>query len=81
MHDRSLTINSSIIRNRKRIKKETANLDRLTPFESYIACIKGYVGVSLLFIPKAFGNGGIVFSVCCVCFSCLITTVCGVKLI
>ena len=53
----------------------------MNAFETYIACVKGYIAAGILFLPKAFSNGGIVFSTFAMCFSCYITTVCALKLI
>ena len=50
-------------------------------FESYIAIIKGYVGAGILFLPKSFSNGGIIWSSFVLCFSGWITTLCAIKLI
>ena len=50
-------------------------------FESYIAIIKGYVGAGILFLPKSFSNGGMIWSSFVLCFSGWITTLCAMKLI
>ena len=34
----------------------------MTEFQTYIACIKGNCGACVLFIPKAYANGGLLFS-------------------
>ena len=53
----------------------------MTAFQAYIALIKGYCGACVLFIPKAFANGGYVFSVFSLAIAGAITTLGAVKLI
>lgn len=53
----------------------------MTWFQTYIAVIKGYVGACVLFTPKAFANGGYLFSCIVMIISGIITSVCAVKLI
>ena len=53
----------------------------MTAFQTYIALIKGYVGACVLFTPKAYANGGYLFSTFAIFFSGWFTTICAVKLI
>ena len=53
----------------------------MNAFETYIALIKGYVSAGFLFLPKAYSNGGLLLSTFFMCFSCYISTICGIKLI
>ena len=53
----------------------------MTPFQAYIALIKGYCGACVLFIPKAFANGGFVFSILSMSISGAITTLGAIKLV
>ena len=53
----------------------------MTWFQTYIALIKGYMGACVLFTPKAFANGGYIFSSVALMFSGYITTICALKLI
>ena len=56
-------------------------LVKMNWFETYLACIKGYVGAGILFLPKSFANGGMVWSALVMCFSGWVTTICALKLI
>jgi len=63
---------------------ETSVVDKvkkLSPFETYIALVKGYVSLSLLTMPKAFANGGYIFSPICETFTAVLTTYCVSKLV
>ena len=53
----------------------------MTAFQTYIALVKGYCGACVLFTPKAFANGGYMFSTVALIFSAWFTTICAVKLI
>ena len=43
--------------------------------------IKGYCSLGLLILPKAFQNGGYVFSPCIEIVSAILTTICVTKLV
>jgi amino acid permease len=53
----------------------------MNEFETFIAIIKGYCGAVILFCPKAFGNGGFLYSVICLVASGIFTSICAIKLI
>jgi uncharacterized membrane protein YkvI len=53
----------------------------MTAFETYIAIIKGYCGPSLLYVTKAFSNGGFLWSAMALIISGVITITCALKLI
>ena len=42
----------------KRYERKRENVKKLTQFESYIALLKGYSVLSIMFLPKAFLDGG-----------------------
>ena len=50
-------------------------------FQTFIAILKGYCGSCALFTPKAFANGGFLFSTLSLCFSGILTSLCAIKLI
>ena len=53
----------------------------MTWFQTYIALIKGYCGACVLFTPKAFANGGLIFSPVALLISGLFTSICAIRLI
>ena len=58
-----------------------AHVTKLSPFQTYIAIIKGYCAILILFIPSTFVNGGWVASSLLFLFAAWISTVCVLKLI
>lgn len=64
-------------------KSETkdSEIRKMTAFETYIAIIKGYCGPVLLYVTKAFANGGLAWSNAVILVSGLFTTICALKLI
>jgi amino acid permease len=54
---------------------------KLSPCETYIALLKGYVAISLLTMPKAFANGGYIFAPLCETFAAILTTYSVTKLV
>ena len=71
-------INESLLSKQKEEKKEA----RLTPFGTFITLIKGYCCLTLLLVPKAYANGGYIFSPCAqiASSSFMITSLCSIKL-
>lgn len=53
----------------------------LSPFETYIALIKGYSAMTILLLPKAFANGGWLASSVFLIVSGIVTTSCAIKLV
>jgi amino acid permease len=53
----------------------------LTAFETYIALIKGYCVILILYMPGAFKMGGIIASPLLILASAFVTTVCVAKLV
>ena len=53
----------------------------MTWFQTYVALVKGYVGACVLFTPKAFANGGYLFSPIALFLSGFFTTICALRLI
>ena len=39
--------------------------------------MKGFICVSILYVPKSFVNGGLGFSIVCLCISCVMTCYCA----
>ena len=60
---------------------ELSKIQKMTWFQTYIALIKGYCGACVLFTPKAFANGGLVFSPLALILSGFFTTICAIRLI
>ena len=54
---------------------------KLSPFETYIALLKGYCAIAILVMPKAFVNGGWAASALLEVGACVITTVCAAMLV
>ena len=54
---------------------------KLSPFETYIALLKGYCAIAILIMPKAFVNGGWAASALLEVAAALITTICAAKLV
>jgi len=53
----------------------------MTAFETYLTLIKGYCGATLLFVSRAFANGGWLWSTFSMVASGIFTTLCASKLI
>ena len=56
-------------------------VQKLTPFDSYIALLKGYCILSILFLPKAFANGGWGVSQMFLIFSGVLSLIACLKLV
>ena len=56
-------------------------LRKLTPFETYVALIKGYCSISILLMPKAFVGGGWLVSAVFEILSAAFSTYCVTKLV
>jgi amino acid permease len=54
---------------------------KLNQFETYIALIKGYCAILILFLPGAYMQGGYVTSTVLMIVSAIVTTVCVSKLV
>ena len=54
---------------------------KMTPFETYIALLKGYCAISILIMPKAFLNGGWAASMGMELVAAAATTICALKLV
>ena len=62
-------------------KSVVEKVQKLSPCETYVALLKGYVSLSLLTMPRAFANGGYIFSPICEFCSAVVTTYCVTKLV
>lgn len=51
-------LSGSFMRNVKRLDLQREKVKKLSPFGSYIALLKGYSVLSIMFLPKAFVDGG-----------------------
>ena len=60
---------------------EVRQARKMTSFETYIALIKGYCGISVLLMPRAFQHGGWFASAGMEIGSAFITTLCAAKLV
>ncbi|DBA00294.1 TPA: hypothetical protein N0F65_001489 [Lagenidium giganteum] len=60
----------------QRVKKEHGASLKKTIF----IILKSFIGSGILFLPKAFQNGGMLFSVCGLCVSALMSTYCMLRL-
>jgi proton-coupled amino acid transporter len=68
--------------NEKRImKQDLKKVGKIGPVKTYFALLKGYCAIVILIIPKAFQNGGWLFSALALLFSCFLTTICTLKLV
>ena len=54
---------------------------KMTPFETYIALLKGYCAIGIFIMPKAFLNGGWAASMIMEVVSAVVTTFCAVQLV
>jgi hypothetical protein len=71
----------TLIEKKNAVAHQTAKIQKMTAFQTYIAVIKGYCGACVLFTPKAYANGGWLFSTFALIFSGWFTTICALKLI
>ena len=70
-----------MIRNERVTEKISNKIKKLTPFETYIALIKGYCVMTIIMIPKGFQTGGWLVSGIMLAISGILTTVCVTKLV
>ena len=56
-------------------------IDKLSPLQTFLALVKGYCAIVILLIPKAFMNGGYVFSPVVLLLSAILTGTCAIKLV
>jgi len=63
------------------LKRDSQKVGTVGPWETYFGVLKAYCAISILIIPKAFTNGGYIFSPLCILVSAFITTVCALKLV
>ena len=61
--------------------RRRSQVKKLTPFETYIALIKGYCVLSVLIAPKAFVNGGFGVSGFFVAASGILSLLAALKLV
>jgi amino acid permease len=61
--------------------KEKSKIKLLSPVIAYMTLMKGFICVSILYVPKSFVNGGLWFSVLCLCIGCVMTCYCAGLLI
>jgi hypothetical protein len=71
----------TFIKKKNLVAHQTAKIQKMTAFQTYLALIKGYCGACVLFTPKAFANGGWFFSIVAIILSGWFTTICALKLI
>lgn len=76
-----MQFSTSFIKYRKVQKYQIAQVTKLTPFETYIALIKGYCAILILFIPSTYVNGGWGMSTLLFIFAAWISTVCVIQLV
>lgn len=68
--------------NEKRImKQDIKKVGKIGPIKTFFALLKGYCAIVILIIPKAFQNGGYLFSAITLLISCMLTTICTLKLV
>lgn len=77
----NLQLSTSFIKMRKLQKYQIANVTKLSPFMTYIAIIKGYCAILILFIPSTYVNGGWAASSILFIFAAWISTLCVIRLI
>jgi amino acid permease len=68
-------------RAKRKVDEELSKIKKLNPFQTYMAIMKGYVGVGMLNTSKAFANGGYIASPIMIICSAILTTICAQKLI
>mmetsp|Transcript_12477 Transcript_12477/g.20973 ORF Transcript_12477/g.20973 Transcript_12477/m.20973 type:complete len:217 (+) Transcript_12477:520-1170(+) len=71
----------TLFKQKKIIESQTKVIQKMSWFQTYVALVKGYCGACILFTPKAFANGGYLFSPIALCISGLLTSICAAKLI
>ena len=76
-----INLDGSMLKRRQAVASQTAGIQKMTAFSAYIALIKGYCGACVLFAPKAFANGGFIFSPVALVFAGWFSTICALKLI
>ena len=76
-----LGFGQSYLREKKIQKYTTAMVTKLSPFETYIAIIKGYCAMLILFLPSAFKNGGWAMSTFLMFGSGMLSYVCAAMLV
>jgi len=76
MMDRS-QLDRTLLAKQKITKKTVGKIKKLNAFETYIALIKGYCCAVLLFLPKAYANGGWLFANFCIIASGVFTGICA----
>ena len=54
---------------------------KLSTCETFFALLKGYCAVGIIYAPKAFQNGGFIFSPIVLIISGILSTICAIKLI
>lgn len=77
----AVNLSQSFMRKVRRFDLQREKVKKLSPFESYIAILKGYAVVSILFLPKAFVDGGWLTSGIFLCTSGFISCLACTKLV
>ena len=72
---------SSFAKRAKSVENEVTRAKKMTPFETYIALLKGYCSISIILFPKAVLHGGWLASALFELGSAVITTMCAIKLV
>lgn len=76
-----MNVSTSFTMRKKIEQRQMTRIQKMSPFATYVALIKGYCAIAILFIPKAFQNGGWLFSGVSMLISAAMTTICVVKLV
>lgn len=68
---------------KKRVKEELvkSSVKKLGPFSTFLTLIKGFVCTGILYLPKAFVNGGWLWTTFMLLIEAFITTYCGYLLL
>jgi hypothetical protein len=72
---------NTYIDQKQTMKNELKSIGKIGPVATFFAILKGYCAIVILIIPKAFQNGGYIFSPLCLLASCYLTTLCTLKLV
>ena len=81
LNESAVNINDSLQHEVKRYQLSLLGVRRLSPTETYVALLKGYVAISILLMPKTFVSGGQGVSAIFMAFSGVISLIGCYKLV
>lgn len=74
-------VSASFIKKKRALRKELIKVGKVGAGKTFIALVKGYLGVVILIAPKCFLSGGYIGSPIALILSAMLSTYCSLRLV